>query len=86
MILGLVAWPVAWRWWTRLWPAEERTQYESATGYMLARGARLLLYLLVFTPLAGIPAFAWLCLLQLWNMLTWPVRALRWLKARTQAA
>lgn len=84
-ILGIIACGVSWSWWTRLWPAEDRAQYASATGYRLARGARFLLYLVVFTPLVGIPAFAWACLLQLWTMLTAPVRALRWVKARIAA-
>ena len=39
-------------------------------------------FVVLFLPLVGIPAFVWLCLLQLWAVLTAPVRGLRWLRAR----
>jgi hypothetical protein len=55
-ILGLLAWPVARRWWRRLWPAEQRAEYGGLGGYLLARLMRGTAFLALFLPLAAIPA------------------------------
>jgi hypothetical protein len=50
---------------------------------------RLLALILVFVPLVGLPALIVSLLAQLWRLLTWPVRALKWLLGklkRTQEA
>lgn len=55
-VFGLFGLPVAWRWWQRLWPPEARAQYADAVGFAAARGMRLLAFLAVFLPVAGLPA------------------------------
>lgn len=54
--LGLLGLPVAWRWWRRIWPTEERAEYASTRGFVLARAIRTLVFTLIFLPLAAIPA------------------------------
>jgi len=82
LIMGLLAWQVTGAWWRRLWPPEERKDYAGRLGYVAARGARGLACLVLFLPVAGLPAFLWLCLLQLWSFVTAPVRAVAWLRGR----
>ena len=55
-VFGLLGWPVAWRWWQRIWPPEARAQYADAIGYAAARGMRLLAFVVLFVPIAGLPA------------------------------
>lgn len=79
LVAGLIAWQVSFTWWRRLWPAEQRREYAGRFGYIAARVARFLACVLVYLPVVGIPALFWLGALQLWNMITWPIRAARWL-------
>lgn len=79
LVAGLIAWQVSFSWWRRLWPAEQRQDYAGRFGYIAARVARFLACVLIYLPLAGIPALLWLGVLQLWNVITWPFRAARWL-------
>lgn len=69
----------AWRWWSRIWPPEDRAEYGGALGYALARGVRMLLFVLIFLPLAGPVLFVRFLALQLWGILMAPIRFLRWL-------
>jgi hypothetical protein len=85
LVGGFVGWSVASDWFSRIWPQEERREYGSAIGYRAAQGARLLALLLVFLPLAGIPAVVVWTLQQFWALVTLPARALRWLSARSEA-
>jgi hypothetical protein len=57
MAIGLAAWPMAWRWWSRIWPAEARTEYGSAAGHAAARAIRGLVFGLLFLPLVAVIAF-----------------------------
>ena len=82
LIAGLVAWPVAYPWWQRLWPAEVRAEYRVAAGYRAAQGARLAAFMLVFLPIAGVPAFFVAFLQQLLGLALLPFRVLRWLAQR----
>lgn len=84
LVAGLLAWPVSRAWWARLWPPEDRREYAGRLGYAAARAARLAAFLLVFLPLAGLPALIWTGVLQLWGVLSAPFRALSWLRARLQ--
>lgn len=70
------------RWWSRLWPPEDRAEYGGALGYWLARGVRGLLFVLVFLPVVGVPAFVRYLGVQAWAIVTAPVRLLRWLRGR----
>ena len=82
---GVLGWPVASRWFARLWPPEQRGEYRGAIGYRAAQGARLLAYLLLFLPIVGIPALIVSFMHQLWALVMLPVRAVRWLSARARA-
>jgi hypothetical protein len=85
LVAGVLGWPVARAWWDRLWPAEERGEYGGAAGYRAAQAARSAVFLLVFLPIAGLPALLWLTLLQFWSLVTAPVRFVRWLTSGTAA-
>ena len=54
--LGTAASPLAWRWWGRLWPPEQQSDYPGRVGLQLARAARLLIFVLIFTPLVALAA------------------------------
>jgi hypothetical protein len=82
LVAGLIAWQVTFGWWARIWPPEQRQDYAGRLGYIAARVARFLAYALVFLPLVGIPALVWLGLLQFWTLVTWPLRAARWVWIR----
>jgi hypothetical protein len=85
LVAGVLGWPVASGWFARLWPKEQREEYGSAFGYRAAQAARFLAYLLVFLPIVGVPAFVVSLLLQMWALITFPVRAVRWLFAEARA-
>jgi hypothetical protein len=68
-----------------VWPPEDRAEYRTASGYRAAQAVRLLAYLLVFLPLAGVPALIASFVQQLWALAKLPVRAARWLSARARA-
>ncbi|HRD76778.1 MAG TPA: hypothetical protein PK264_12725, partial [Hyphomicrobiaceae bacterium] len=53
---GLVALPVARRWFAALWPPEERSEYAAWRGYAAAVAMRCTLLVALFLPLAGLPA------------------------------
>jgi hypothetical protein len=85
LVAGVMGWSVARAWWERLWPAEERAEYSSAVGYRAAQAARLLLFVLVFLPLAGAPALLVSLSLQLFGVVLLPFRFLRWAASQIQA-
>lgn len=80
--MGLLGLGTAWAWWARIWPPEDRSEYASTWGYALARAVRALLFALIFLPLAGLPMFVRYLGLQIWALVTAPIRALRWLRER----
>ena len=80
---GVIGLAVARSWWMRLWPPEDRAEYAGRIGYWAARIARFLAFLLVFLPLAGIPALLWTGLLSIWALITAPIRGLNWLRGRS---
>lgn len=80
LILGLVAHQVAWDWWGKIWPPEQRAEYRSAWGYHLARLVRFLAFLFIFLPLCGGFAFMWIMLLAAWEALHAPARWYRIIK------
>jgi len=85
LVAGLMGWPLARAWWERLWPAERRAEYRGIAGYRAANAARLLAFLVVFLPIAGLPALFASLILQLFGIAMLPFRFLRWLAARAQA-
>lgn len=82
MIAGVLGLALARAWWQRLWPSERREDYRNAFGFHAARLARLLIFLLIFLPVVGLPAF--LCTYLVWfaSILFAPFRFLRWLYGR----
>ena len=79
---GLFGLGTGWSWWTGIWPTEDRAEYSSTIGYALARLIRGTAFVLVFLPLVGLPLFLRYVGLQLWALLTAPVRFMRWLRER----
>jgi hypothetical protein len=55
-LAGLTGAPTAWRWWARIWPAEQPGEYAGRFGYQAARGVRALVFALVFLPLVALAA------------------------------
>lgn len=55
-LLGLAGYPVAKRWWRKIWPMESRADYPKASGYLAARLIRAAAFLAIFLPLAALPA------------------------------
>ncbi len=82
MLLGLLSFGVVRQWWKRLWPVENRAEYASDVGYQAARATRLAVLLLVFLPLAGLPAFLAAAAVQVWHLAMAPYRFVHWLLAR----
>jgi hypothetical protein len=85
LVAGLMGWPVARAWWGWLWPAEERAEYRGTAGYRAAQAARFLAFLLIFLPVAGLPALFAALVLQLFGIAMLPFRFLRWLTTRALA-
>ncbi|MGI9423305.1 MAG: hypothetical protein ACR2PA_08930 [Hyphomicrobiaceae bacterium] len=77
--LGLFGLPVARNWWRGVWPPEARDEYGGWFGYSAARGARLIIFILLFLPVVGLPAAVWNVVLSIWRLLMLPWRIFRWL-------
>jgi hypothetical protein len=58
LLLGCVGIRVSWRWWRKIWPAEQRDDYPSHAGYLAAAVVRWSLFATVFLPIAAVPAAA----------------------------
>lgn len=76
---GLFCIPVTWDWWQRVWPREAREDYKGALGYWAARCMRGLAYVLLFMPVAAVPALPVMAWRIIWGWLTLPGRVLRWI-------
>lgn len=74
VIGGLLGWPVSRTWWSRIWPPRSRAQGENWIGHRLKGLPNFLVYLLVFLPIAGLPAFIWHALVHLWTVISAPFR------------
>ncbi len=85
LVAGVMGWPVARTWWQRLWPEEQRSEYRGLLGYRAAQGVRLLAFLLVFLPVAGLPALFVSLILQLFGIAMLPFRFLRWITSGSEA-
>lgn len=85
VVAGLLAWSVSAAWWARVWPREQQSEYAGRLGYYAARSVRLLIFLLVFLPVAGIPALLWAGALSFWSTMTAPFRAFARLRDRYRA-
>ncbi len=56
LLIGSAGARASWRWWSRIWPPEQATEYPGQLGLQLARGVRLLLYVALFMPLTALAA------------------------------
>jgi hypothetical protein len=74
LIAGLLGWPMAATWWQQIWPKEERNEYRGEAGYRAAQGVRLVAFVLLFLPVAGVPALIAATALQLFGVILLPVR------------
>lgn len=54
LAVGLLGLPVARRWFLRIWPLEQGSEYAGAAGHYAARAIRALVFALVFVPLVAI--------------------------------
>lgn len=57
MVAGLAGWRTARVWWRRIWPLEKPADYAGSAGWIAARALRFAAFLVLFLPLAGLPAF-----------------------------
>ncbi|MFZ4808938.1 MAG: hypothetical protein ACOYLQ_16920 [Hyphomicrobiaceae bacterium] len=85
LVAGLIGLPAARRWWLRLWPPEQRADYAGAAGYQAARIVKLLVFVLAFLPLVGLPAAVWHTVRQTADLLAWPFRRIAAAVARGRA-
>jgi hypothetical protein len=85
LVAGVMGWPVARGWWQRLWPGEQRAEYQGALGYRAAQTARFLAFFFVFLPIVGVPAVLVALILQLYGLAMLPFRFLRWMMSGSQA-
>jgi hypothetical protein len=82
MFAGLIGLAPLLQWWKRLWPPELRQEYAGRTGYIAARTARLLCFVFLFMPIAGMPAAIVALLMQILGLLLLPVRVISWIIGR----
>jgi len=82
LVFGVLGLGVARSWWARIWPPEQGSEYRGVIGYRAAQAARIAALVLVFLPIAGVPAFLWTILMQLWSLVTAPLRLMGRVRAR----
>ncbi|MDX2307231.1 MAG: hypothetical protein NW216_03225 [Hyphomicrobium sp.] len=80
--LSLLGPVTAWRWWSGIWPAERRGEYGNVAGFLAARAVRIMVFLFIFLPLAGVPIALRFLALQVWSVISWPARFVTWVRAR----
>lgn len=56
VVVGLAGLPIAWRWFGRLWPAEDRSDFGGRSGYWAAALVRTVVFVVAALPLLAIPA------------------------------
>lgn len=78
-VVGLFCSPVSRGWWQRVWPRETRADYKGVIGFWAARLMRGLAFVLLFMPVAGVPALPVMTWRIVWGYLTLPGRFFRWL-------
>jgi hypothetical protein len=54
IILGFIGWRWTSRWWRRVWPMENRSEYRNAIGFRAAQGVRGVIMTLLYMPVAGL--------------------------------
>lgn len=82
LVLGVIGLSQARQWWLRLWPPERREEYAGAVGYHAARLVKGTVFVLLFLPVVGLPAFLVSLAQQAWGIILLPFRLLGWLISR----
>lgn len=85
IIAGLMGLGVAREWWTYVWKKETRGDYTNAAGYYAARVVKFLIFVLIFLPIVGLPAFIVGVFWQFFAIVSAPFRFAKWLFTRKQA-
>ena len=83
LLAGLIGHRFSMSWFERLWPAERRAEYAGRVGYYAAVSARMLVGLLAFLPVVGLPALMLSIGVGAWETVTAPFRWLRRRMAKT---
>ena len=81
IVAGILSWATSRAWWSRIWAPGPRADGQSRMSYWLKSSPNFFAYLLLFLPIAGIPAFTWHAAKQAWATLTAPFRWI-WSKLR----
>jgi hypothetical protein len=81
IVLGILGWATSRSWWGRIWAPPARAEGEGRLAQWLRGAPNFLAYLLLFLPVAGMPAFAWYAMKQFWASVTAPFRWI-WSKLR----
>ncbi|MCB1483287.1 MAG: hypothetical protein KDJ17_00150 [Hyphomicrobiaceae bacterium] len=74
VFLGMLGWGVSRSWWSAIWPPRTPQGGENWVVGKLRALPNFLAFVFLFLPLAGIPAFVWHSLVQLWNTISAPFR------------
>ncbi len=77
LVAGVLGWATARSWWARIWPAVPKMPGARKSAAWPRRFLRETVYLLIFLPVAGLPAFVWQALIQFWTVVTAPFRWIR---------
>lgn len=81
IVLGIFGWATSRAWWSRIWAPSPRAEGQGRIAHWLRGAPNFLAYLLLFLPVAGMPAFAWHAMKQFWATVTAPLRWI-WSKLR----
>ncbi len=81
IVTGIMGWGTSRGWWRRIWAPPPRAQGQGRLGHWVQGAPNFLAYLLLFLPIAGMPAFAWHAMKQFWASVTAPFRWI-WSKLR----
>jgi hypothetical protein len=79
LVAGFLGFAVVRQWWQRLWPPERREDYRNNFGFQAARVVRGLVFIVLFLPIAGLPAFLWTWLVFFGSILMLPLRFAVWI-------
>lgn len=81
-LMGVIGLGYARSWWHKVWPAEEREDYANSYGYWAAKIVRGIVFIFLFLPVVGIPAFFITILDQLLGLILLPFRAVGWMMGK----
>ncbi len=81
IVVGILGWDVSRAWWSWIWTPRPRPEGRGRMAHWLRSAPNFLAYLLLFLPVAGMPAFAWYAMKQFWATVTAPFRWI-WSKLR----